>query len=98
MAKKGVIGALVVIGVIAVIGGAMMSIEFDEPISEGEFDTLGDSFGNEAFGEVRNCIRSFMGNEPECSDYSERILETTCNGRSLGQIPYSQARFDCASQ
>jgi len=49
----------------------------------------------DSFGEVRNCIKRVMANYPDCSDTSGRILPTTCNGKDIGRISFSQAANIC---
>jgi len=45
---------------------------------------------------VRNCIKSVLGNPPQCSDTSEERMSTYCNGRELGPMTYSDAVVSCS--
>jgi hypothetical protein len=45
---------------------------------------LQDGGGGGGFGVTRNCIGSFLGNAPECSDCNPVYENTTFNGRNVG--------------
>ena len=43
-----------------------------------------DNGGGGLFGTTRNCIRSVLGNPPECSDCSQSYESTNMNGKYYG--------------
>ena len=51
--------------------------------------------GYQAGGEVRNCIKSVLGNPPSCSDNDGKLKKTTLNGKSLGLCSAIDAKNNC---
>jgi len=92
-AKKFGIGVVAFLAFIITLG-LVAFITFDGGASQ--TTVVDPDYEPASFGEVRNCIKRVMSDTPDCSDTSSRILPTTCNGRDIGQISYSQAISSCS--
>lgn len=82
----------VIIGVLIALMIAGFALTFCcDPIPEPTPVPIPEPTREPTSGIVRNCIKSVLGNPPQCSDTLEVERETTCNGRDLDSITYSDA-------
>jgi hypothetical protein len=93
---RGSIAAVIVVLLIGVmVGGAIVWMEPSSPIPVEEFDSNPTQNPPGSQTILRNCIKSVLGNDPDCSNNLQDSMRTTCNGRELGELTYEEARIDC---
>ena len=88
-------GVIVVLAIGMIAGLSLVWYQPPAPIPVEKFES--DSALNPPASDtgIRNCIKSALGNDPDCSDESENALNTYCNGQEIGMLNYAAARTKC---